>query len=110
MKKYLPYIFIFLGIVISTLVWDLIKFPYDSENLINGNYSANKINPLNDTVRGLFFIFFPILIYIISQINFNKSNLLLSFDTNNENFIDQSKNSIEINIISLIIFILLQHS
>jgi len=36
MKKYLPYIFIFLGIIISTFVWDLIKFPYDSGNLING--------------------------------------------------------------------------
>ena len=60
MKKYFPYILVFLGIIISTFAWDLIKFPYDSENLINGNYSAKKINPLNDTVRGLFFIFFPI--------------------------------------------------
>ena len=104
MKKYLPYIFIFLGIIISTFVWDLIKFPYDSGNLINGNYSANKISPLNDTFRGLFFIFFPIAIYIIAQININKSNLFLSFNTNNENFIRQSTTHIEVNIISLIIF------
>ena len=105
MKKYLPYILAFLGIIISTFVWDLIKFPYDNENLINGNYSANKINPLNDTIRGLFFIFFPLVIYIIAQINFNKSNLLFSLNTNNENFIRQSANNIEVNIISLIIFI-----
>ena len=37
MKKYLPYILAFLGIIISTFAWDLIKFPYDNENLINGN-------------------------------------------------------------------------
>ena len=105
MKKYLPYILVLLGIIISTFAWDLIKFPYDNENLINGNYSENKINPLNDTVRGLFFIFFPLVTYIIAQINFNKSNLLFSLNANNENFIRQSVNNIEVNIISLIIFI-----
>ena len=35
MKKYLPYMLVFLGIIISTFAWDLIKFPYDNENLIN---------------------------------------------------------------------------
>ena len=67
MRKYLPYGLLILTIIISTLIWDFIKFPYDNNNLINGNYSLNKFNPLNDTARGLFFIFIPLITYIFSS-------------------------------------------
>ena len=59
MKKSLPWLFLILGIIFSTMVWNFISVPYDNSNLIVGEYSQKKINPLNDTLRGLFFIFFP---------------------------------------------------
>ena len=64
MKKTLPWLALTLGIIISTLIWDFISFPYDYTNTISGRYSANNIHPLNDTLRGLSFIFIPILFYL----------------------------------------------
>ena len=57
MKKYFPYASLTVAIVISFLLWDFIKFPYDNENTIIGEYSVKKFNPLNDTVRGIFLFF-----------------------------------------------------
>ena len=75
MKKSLPWLFLILGIIFSTVVWKFISVPYDNSNLIVGEYSQKKINPLNDTLRGLFFIFFPLLLYLIIFIKNNKANI-----------------------------------
>ena len=72
MKKTIPWLFLIFGILFSTLIWNYISFPYNSSNTIVGQYSSNKINPLNDTVRGLFFIFFPLFLYFIAFVNFNR--------------------------------------
>ena len=67
MKKTLPWLALSLGIIVSTFIWDFISFPYDHTNTISGQYSENKINPLNDTIRGLSFIFIPILFFSYSS-------------------------------------------
>ncbi len=72
MKKTIPWLFLILGVIFSTIIWSYISVPYDSSNTIKGQYSLNKINPLNDTLRGLFFIFFPLFLYLITFIKFNK--------------------------------------
>ena len=46
MKKSLPWLFLILGIIFSTMVWNFISVPYDNSNLIVGEYSQKKINPL----------------------------------------------------------------
>ena len=71
MKKTIPWLFLILGITFSTIIWDYISFKYDYSNTINGEYSLKKINPLNDTLRGLFFIFFPLFLYFLTFIKFN---------------------------------------
>ena len=75
MKKSFPWLFLILGIIFSTFVWSYISFPYDSTNTIIGQYSVQKINPLNDTVRGLQFIFFPIFCYGLTFLIFNKDKI-----------------------------------
>ena len=75
MKKSLPWLFLILGIIFSTMVWNFISVPYDNSNLIVGEYSQKKINPLNDTLRGLFFIFFPLLLYLIIFLKNNNENI-----------------------------------
>ena len=100
MKKTLPWLFLILGIIFSTLIWNLISIPYDNSNLIIGEYSQKKINPLNDTLRGLFFIFFSILVYLISFIKFNKIQISNDILINRE--IIKNKN---INFLSVILII-----
>ncbi len=82
MKKYIPWLFLISGIVFSTLIWNFISFPYDYSNTIVGQYSNNKFNPLNDTLRGLVFIFFPLTLYLISFLRNNtKYESLKNFQT-----------------------------
>ena len=72
MKKSFPWLFLILGLIFSTFVWSYISFPYDNSNLITGQYSIKKINPLNDTFRGLLFIFIPIFFYSLTFLILNK--------------------------------------
>ena len=103
MKKYFPYASLTVAIVIS-FIWDFIKFPYDNENTIIGEYSVKKFNPLNDTVRGIFFIFFPLLIYTLVQLRFNRDQYIINkkiLDTDYPNFYTSQN----INLISIILIL-----
>ena len=99
MKKAIPWLSLILGIIFSTIIWNYISLPYDNTNTINGQYSLNKINPLNDTLRGLFFIFFPLFLYLITFIKFNKKLITKK--------IFQSKNAILNNNIDYLCVILI---
>ncbi len=61
----------FFSIVIASYLWDFIKLPYYETEII-GEYSINKYNANNEILRYLFFILFPVLIFLILQIIFNK--------------------------------------
>tara|TARA_B100000989_G_scaffold175017_1_gene131242 strand:- start:12 stop:1817 length:1806 start_codon:yes stop_codon:yes gene_type:complete len=94
MKKSFPWLFLIIGIFFATISWQYISFPYDETNTIVGEYSKKKINPLNDTVRGLFFIFFPLLLYFIFYFSFNRKlikNIIfqedLTFSNTNINYL-----------------------
>ena len=65
MKKIIPLISSLFCVLLILYFWDLIKLPYNENNLIIGNYYYNKINPLNDTIRFLIFLTIPFLIYLI---------------------------------------------
>ena len=101
MKKTLPWLALSLGIIVSTFIWDFISFPYDHTNTISGQYSANKINPLNDTIRGLSFISIPILFYLLTFIKFENINIRLELLGN----IHLKENNRIINYLSLIFII-----
>ncbi len=88
MKKYFPWFFLTIGVFLATISWNYISFPYDTTNTIIGEYSLKKINPLNDTVRGLFFIFFPLLLYLIFYLIFNKK--FIRFQIFEERFINSN--------------------
>ena len=62
MKKTLPWLALLLGIIFSTIIWEYISVPYDDTNEIIGEYSLKKINPINDSLRGIFLFFSTFLI------------------------------------------------
>ncbi len=86
MKKSFPWLFLILGIILSTFFWNYISFSYDNSNTIVGQYSENKINPLNDTFRGLIFILVPIVFYSFTFLLFNKNKISNKIFYNNYNF------------------------
>ncbi len=89
MRKYLPFIISFFFLLVSILFWDKITLPYNESNSIIGQYSLNKINPLNDLLRFLIFIIPATLIYLVSFLYFNKSTFSLN-KNNSEYFLSDS--------------------
>tara|TARA_E500000178_G_scaffold338921_1_gene379782 strand:+ start:2532 stop:4337 length:1806 start_codon:yes stop_codon:yes gene_type:complete len=101
MSRTLPWLALIFGIVFCTFSWNYVSFPYDLSNTIVGQYSLNKVNPLNDTLRGLSFIFIPLFLYFITFLKLN--NHLLNFNTSQYNFSIPNRN---INYLSLILILL----
>ena len=85
MKKSFPWLFLILSIIILTYIWDYISVPYNNSNTIIGQYYAKKINPLNDTLRGLLFIFIPIFLYSFTFLILNKDKVTNRIFYNNIN-------------------------
>ena len=81
MKKIYPYLILLLCLLISTLVWEYIKIPYNEENLIYGEYSSKKYNPINELLRFTFFISFPLLFFLIAVLR--QSNTANFFSSKN---------------------------
>ena len=82
-KNIYPYVFCFVSIIFSYLIWDFLKLPYDENNIIQGTAFNKKINPYDNTLKVLFFIFFPLLIFFIF---FIKEKNLLSINPLKKNF------------------------
>jgi len=64
MKKYtkvfVSFILIITSIIFSSFLWDKIYLPYNNPQEIIGAYSNHSYNPINETIRYLIFIFFPL--------------------------------------------------
>jgi hypothetical protein len=74
-KKKLFLLFcIVLSILFCTYVWDLISIDF-GKNQIVGEYFEKKHNALNDPLRYFFFIVFPLTVYFLFQIFFEKKKI-----------------------------------
>ena len=95
-----------LAIIIASFMWNRISFEFNNPEEVIGYYSIFKHNPLNDNLRYIFFVGFPILTYLSLFIFFNKNRILNFkeiFLINNE-----TKNSEEISKYFLFSFFIIQ--
>ncbi len=82
MKKIYPYLFLIFCIIFSTYIWDFIKIPYNDLNTIYGEFLLKRYNPINEVLRFLVFIFFPLIIFLILILN-QENYYNLKFRSNN---------------------------
>ncbi len=76
-KKFIIEIFIIsLSILFSSFIWRYILIPYTETDII-GIYSNNNYNENNDLIRYLFFIGFPLLIFILLRFTEEKKIFLI---------------------------------
>ena len=112
-KNILPFILIFLSVVVATFLWNHISIPYNPEKQILGDsYLENLHNPLNDILRFIFFLSLPVLTlafyYQIKDKNiFTNFKKIVFFNYNNFNYSNDKK---DINFFSYVIlfFLLLE--
>ena len=82
MKKIIPYLSLFLCIIFSTLIWDFVRIPYNEQSIIYGEFFTKKYNPINEILRFIIFVFFPLIVFLFLSIN--KNNFLsLNYKKNN---------------------------
>ena len=74
-KKYIPPILTILAIIIATFFWEKINLTYNPQNQIHGEYSIKNYNANTDVIRFVFFISFPLIIFLLSYIVFNTKNI-----------------------------------
>lgn len=65
-KFYCSLFSLIIGIIISYSMWDLIALEFKNEEEIIGEYSKNLHHSLNDTLRYVFFISFPLILFFIT--------------------------------------------
>ncbi len=79
---YLPILSLIVGIIISTLIWEHIKLDYVNNEEIVGEYSLHSHHSLNDTLRYIIFISFPIFLFLITFFLTKNSEYYKSFSLN----------------------------
>ncbi len=71
------YIFssILISIFIGTLLWEKIILPFDDSIGARGVLVADNYNPINDTIRYIFFIIFPLIIFLFLKFILKKKTI-----------------------------------
>ncbi len=64
-KNLFLYALLFFSIYIATFFWKFLHIPYNSD--IVGEYSINNYNAINDIIKYIFFILFPLSVYVLSK-------------------------------------------
>lgn len=63
---YLSILSLIIGIIISSLIWDYIKLDFVNNEEIVGEYSLYAHHSLNDTLRYIFFISLPLILFFLT--------------------------------------------
>ena len=93
-KKIIIEIFIIsLSILFSSFIWRYILIPYTETDII-GIYSNNNYNENNDLIRYLFFIGFPLLIFILLRFTEEKKIFLIFLNNLRKVTIKKYKNGL----------------
>ena len=89
-NKYLISILTLSALMISTLMWDSIKLPFDYQNSMYGEYEKQNYNPNNDTLRFIFFVLIPLMTFFVCYLKFNKENLCYLLNNDDQDGSDAS--------------------
>ncbi len=75
MKKKIPIFLSILTIYIIISFWHQISLPYNNSEKIFSEYSKNDHHQLNDTLRFIFYLVLPLVIFTVSYFFLNKDKL-----------------------------------
>ena len=109
-KSLLIYFFVFLALVIGTLLWNKIYLNISNVTDAVGNITKKNYSTDADTLRYVMFVSLPILVYFFLNIILRKDELInfKELFKDNENKIYTDDKSIHILIIIFIIFIIFE--
>jgi hypothetical protein len=102
-KNFYIFFSVIISILIATVLWDKITIPLNNDQGVIRSLTETDYNPINDTLRYLFFIFFPLIVFIFFKRLIKKKNLKIREIIFEEN--DEVKNNSSTLIIFSLVFI-----
>lgn len=81
-----------ISILISLFAWRYISLPFGKVEII-GDYSRSSYNSLTDFVRYSFFIIFPVTVFFIIKVLFNKNSIFIFLDNFQTDKIEYQNNN-----------------
>lgn len=84
-KRIIPISLSIITIFLISFFWTNIYLPYNDSIKIIGEYSEGNHHHLNDTLRFICFLIFPLFVFFITYISTNKSKIKLFKDIFDEN-------------------------
>ena len=64
-KNFYIFFSIIASILVATLLWEKINLPFNNKIGAKGFLVTQEYNPFNDTVRYIFFILLPLIVFFI---------------------------------------------
>ena len=81
LSQFIPLLAAIISLIIITLIWEKIKLPFNNPKEIVGFYSLNNHHYMNDTLRFILFISFPILSYLATYFFLDKESQFQNLNT-----------------------------
>ena len=66
-KNFCIFFSVIISILIAALLWEKIVLPLNNISGAKGLLTSKNYNPTNDTIRYIFFIAFPLIVYLFSN-------------------------------------------
>ncbi len=110
-KVFISFILTISSIILATFLWNKIYLPFKNPLEIIGEYSKQSYNPINDVLRYLIFIFFPLLVTLLCCIFFIKNSFrnikkqILQDDKTTKNNVKSKKRKIVLFIFLIYVFL-----
>ena len=77
-KNFYIFFSVIISILIATLLWEKINLPLNNTTGAKGLLASKGYNPTNDTIRYIFFIIFPLIIFLFTNQMLKKNNISVS--------------------------------
>ena len=103
-KRSLTFLPTVIVLIFVSFLWNFIEFEFKNPNEINGYYNIFKHSYLNDNIRYIIFIFFPLITYLITIIYQKKIKISFFKEIFIFDFIFNPKKNILRNFLILLIF------
>ena len=71
-KNFYIFFSIIISILVATLLWEKINLQLNNTNVTKGFFVARGYNPINDTIRYIFFVGLPLIIFLFLNQILNK--------------------------------------
>ena len=74
-RNFYIFFYVIISILVATLLWDKITLPFNNVTGAKGYFAIKGYNPSNDTVRYIFFVSLPLIVFLFFNYTLSKKSI-----------------------------------